>query len=432
MPKTLLCELHGKNFRNKGCVFNWLKHYDLGRGVKVKLAKETNAMTRYAGWGLQAVTAIPNKFQLGFFKIKNKSNVYVDGFYNFKIGKNFIVTEPLSLMNKANTLPHARDRKKFANCKIFFFRGKVGVTTTRAIRKGEMLWADYGNVSSHYWQIQYNICKTRVQQKSGRVGSEKSDNEDNDSNCKTCRKRHVELVMCDACRNSVCESCMTAREKYLLCDGYFFCDQCLDKPPRQPSQFAKKKKYQKDKYQIWLQHCNQKYCTTSGGTYDLPNGWKSNLTKVKLLFQKAKMTNVEFLNLKGGLANDKALWDTDVVEELLKMLDRNKTKTYGINLGETYFTKQALQYLHDNLDKTWIGFIFIEADYNTCINAELKWCFKHTSKTSKLKLNRKEKPIWYKQGTVAPWYDKQNRKFLERKETFAKCFWSPVYSKYFK
>ena len=86
-------------------------------------------------------------------------------------------------------------------------------------------------------------------------------------------------------------------------------------------------------------------------------------------------------------------------------------------------------------DKTWIGFIFIEPDYNTCIKgikAELKGCFRHTSKKSKLQQNRKEKPIWYKQGTVAPWYDKCNRKFLDMDETFPKCFWSPVHSKYFK
>ena len=50
-------------------------------------------------------------------------------------------------------------------------------------------------------------------------------------------------------------------------------------------------------------------------------------------------------------------------------------------------------------DKTWIGFIFIEPDYNTCIKAELKGCFRHTSKKSKLQQNRKEKTIWYKQGT---------------------------------
>eukprot|EP00505_MAST-04D_sp_SCG-Rhode-Island_P001809 Stramenopile-MAST_4_protein_1809 len=38
-----------------------LKHYDLGPGVKVRLKKETSTLTRYAGWGLQAVDRTFNK-----------------------------------------------------------------------------------------------------------------------------------------------------------------------------------------------------------------------------------------------------------------------------------------------------------------------------------------------------------------------------------
>ena len=51
-----------------------LKHYDLGPGVKVRLKKETSTLTRYAGWGLQAVTHIPKGFVLGYFVLKKEAN----------------------------------------------------------------------------------------------------------------------------------------------------------------------------------------------------------------------------------------------------------------------------------------------------------------------------------------------------------------------
>ncbi len=75
---------------------------------------------------MKAVTNIPKKFILGFFKKKKTSNVYVKGFFNFKIGKkSFIVAHPLSLMNKANTFPNSKDREEFSNCKVFYFGGFI-------------------------------------------------------------------------------------------------------------------------------------------------------------------------------------------------------------------------------------------------------------------------------------------------------------------
>jgi hypothetical protein len=441
MPKALLCALHDKNFQKRsGLLYKWTTLYDLGNGVRVKLAKETHALTKYAGIGLKAATDIPKDFCLGFFKKNKMSPTYVEGFYNVKMGTKYFIAHEHSLLNKINTIPYLEPRKNLCNCEIYFRKGKVAVKTKRNIKRNEMLWADYGNVRSHYWKIQYAICKSRLQQQKQRKGAANLHNEDNDFNCRTCKKRHVELVLCDTCRTAVCDKCMSNKEKYLLCSDHFFCKDCLDHPSAYPNRFAKKILHKENKYSMWLNHCNSKYCTALGSTYDLPSDWKRNLTKVKDLFQKAKLTNVEFLNFKGGLANDKTPWDVEIVKAMINMLDRTKTRTYGINLGEIYFTKQALIYFHDHLQKTWIGFLFIEPNYNSFINdPPLKGCFRYTSTVDKrcypygsnLQQNRKQKPAWYKNGNIAPWYDKSNKAFLKRDAAFNKCFWSPIYSKHF-
>ena len=84
MPKALLTKTYD-GFGGK-CNFRYahLKHYDLG-GVKVRLKKETASFTRYAGWGLQAVTSIPKGFVLGHFAVKSRdAEEPEEGTYNIK------------------------------------------------------------------------------------------------------------------------------------------------------------------------------------------------------------------------------------------------------------------------------------------------------------------------------------------------------------
>ena len=109
------------------------------------------------------------------------------------------------------------------------------------------------------------------------------------------------------------------------------------------------------------------------------------------------------------------------------MLERDKSHVYGINLGEIYFTQKALAHLYINLRRTWIGFIYISENLNKLPIG----CFRHTHPKSNLCLNRKEKPQWYKNGTIAPWYDGDNEEFLDQDETMAKCFFSSVNSRHF-
>jgi hypothetical protein len=111
------------------------------------------------------------------------------------------------------------------------------------------------------------------------------------------------------------------------------------------------------------------------------------------LFDQAQyeMENVEFLNLAGSTVNDKNPWDEEVVETLIQMVSRENSHVYGINLGEIYFTKDAMKYLHDNLHRTWIGFMFVEANYNVF---PPKGWFRGTNRDSTLARNRREKPLW--------------------------------------
>ena len=69
------------------CNFRYahLKQYDLGGGIKVRLKKETASFTRYAGWGLQAMTSIPKGFVLGHFVVKSRdADEPEEGTYNIK------------------------------------------------------------------------------------------------------------------------------------------------------------------------------------------------------------------------------------------------------------------------------------------------------------------------------------------------------------
>ena len=225
MPKAFLVESYDESVRKgRGCTIRNLKVYELGDGVRVKLAKETSPLTKYAIWGLKAITDIPKGFRLGYFAKKQTSKTFVEGFYNIALSKsNYFVADNDSLMNKANTICYTEERRKKSNCRIFIHRGRVGLITTKPIKKNTMIWADYGNVPKHYWKIQYNICQARLTNKRNRRGKKNTKDEDNDNHCLRCNKRK-ELVMCDACPNAICDHCLTMRERFILCkDNFFLC-----------------------------------------------------------------------------------------------------------------------------------------------------------------------------------------------------------------
>jgi len=244
MPKTLLCETYDQNLRNRGgLVYKTGKVYDLGKGILVKLTKETNRFTKYAGLGLQTVTAIPKNVCIGYFKTIKISRSAVEGYFNIHLGKNkFAVLHNDSLMNKANTIPYTKERKKMCNCVVKIIGNHVGLKTTKNIRPGLMLWANYGCVLKHYWKIQYRICKARLSSQASRRGTPNSQNNDNDPKCRDCGKRHVELLMCDTCTKSICAEHLTRKEAGLINKSHFFCKECLEKPPAYPNRFKKRKK----------------------------------------------------------------------------------------------------------------------------------------------------------------------------------------------
>ena len=160
MPKALLTKTYD-GFGGK-CNFRYahLKHYDLG-GVKVRLKKETASFTRYAGWGLQAVTSIPKGFVLGHIVVKSRdAEEPEEGTYNIKSrqGK-YLVMEHESLMNRINTIAYPKQRHK-CNCIIGnVSNGEVSIKTTKPVKAGAMLWTKYGN-AEHYYEIQYYILAT--------------------------------------------------------------------------------------------------------------------------------------------------------------------------------------------------------------------------------------------------------------------------------
>ena len=445
MPKTLLVKFYERKSKGKRPKTRYQYTLSMAKEplVKVVMAKETHKLTKYAGWGLKALTHIPANRCIGYFKKERMSKTPIVGRYCFPKGKKWFVAHEDSLMNVANTIPYAKDRKNLCNAKLVISKdNQFAIKATRDIQPNKFIWVDYGNVPSHYWKIQYEICKARLMLlKKRRRGSANDHNDDNDDRCRKCKKRHEELVMCDTCPIAVCGKCMTTKEKYIFCKSSFFCKDCLDSPPKNPNYFVKTKNRKLSKTELWLTHANDKrYLSTFGGNYDLDMDWKNNHNKIINMFTRVNISNVEFINFKGSDSNDRFKWTIDVVEALVTMLDKKKTRCYGINLGEIYFTQEALLHLHKQLHRTWIGFIFIEPRYNDIDCKQLQGCFRYTTKIDKIlypngsniMANRKKFPKWYKNGKIAPWYDKSNLKFLDSNETMAKCFYSPVNSKYFK
>ena len=438
MVKAVLCRTYDP--KQKGNLkYVWRHTYTVklprNRQIQLKLRKETSDFAKGAGWGLQAVTSIPAKTIIGKFVMKQRLvEEPVIGTYCLQKGKKYAVSNPDSLMNKINTIVDD-DYKKKINCRI---TGADSVETKRNIKAGEMLYANYG-IPKHYYNTQYMICSQKMQRdKRLRVGSMR-ENHENDNTCDRCTVAAVKgrlIHPCDMCKRALCKICMGTKEKYIEEEfEYFFCNSCLEKPkthPKYRNRFKKATRVPynasfKDKEKRWLcRATKERYCTTFKGSFDLAPSWKCDRQIVINLFHRADLANVEFLNFKGSDSNENAPWDETVVEALISMLERDKSHVYGINLGEIYFTKKAMAYLYKNLRRTWIGFIYI----SETLNKLPKGYFRHTHPKSNLCLNRKEKPQWYKNGTIAPWYDGDNV-LLYHDETMAKCFFSSLNSRHF-
>lgn len=236
MPKALLCNLYDQKSNNCNFKYKHTYHYVLSDGIKVKLKKETASFTKYAGWGLQAVTSIPKNYILGYFvnKIRNAEEPE-KGTYNIKKHNGlYLVAHPESLMNKINTIASKKHRH-LCNCKIQNLKnGKVSIKTIKNIKAGSMLWTKYGD-SRHYWDIQWSIVRARL-------FNPNTTDDDNDFKCRWCWKQHEELIMCDSCPSSTCRNCLTNKEKYLLNLEYFFCNRCLSKSSPYPNRWLNKNK----------------------------------------------------------------------------------------------------------------------------------------------------------------------------------------------
>ena len=226
MPKALLVKFYGGKSKTKRPIPCY--HYRMSRAdeplVKVVMAKEKHKFTKYAGWGLKALTHIPANRCIGYFRKGCISETFVDGKYCFPKGKQWFVSHEDSLMNIANTIPYAKYRKQLCNAKLVISKdGKFCIKATRDIQPNKFIWVDYGNVPSHYWKVQYEICKARiVSLKKKRRGIPNDHDDDKYDQCRKCKKRHEELLMCDTCPAAVCAQCMTRREKFILNKGFFF------------------------------------------------------------------------------------------------------------------------------------------------------------------------------------------------------------------
>ena len=230
MPRAIRTQTYDNISGKTNFKYVHLKQYDLGGGVRVRLNKERASFTKDAGWGLRAVTAIPKDFVLGCFAVKNRNaDKPEEGTYSIKThtGK-YIVMEPDSLMNRINTIASKKHRHK-CNCVIQNVKnGEVSIKTTRNIARNSMLWTKYNN-REHYWNIQFYILQKRLRT----VPSP----DDNDNSCRTCRKRHLELYLCDSCPVAICKPCLTQRERFIMGRDYFFCEKCLEDPPRYLNRF---------------------------------------------------------------------------------------------------------------------------------------------------------------------------------------------------
>lgn len=438
MVKALLCRTYDK--KQKGNLkYVWRHTYTVklprNRQIQLKLRKETSDFAKGAGWGLQAVTSIPAKTIIGKFVMKQRLvEEPVIGTYCLQKGKKYAVSNPDSLMNKINTIVDNDHKSKF-NCRI---TNGHSVKTTKHVKAGEMLYAPYG-VKHHCYDMQYMICSAKIQKdKRLRVGSMKA-NHENDNCCNRCSlavSKRKKIYPCDMCKHAFCKDCLSVKEKYIEKKyEYFFCKSCLEMPKthvKYRNRFKKATRVPynasfKDKEERWLSRATkERYCSTFEGSFDLAPSWKFDRQIVINLFHRADLANVEFLNFKGSDENSETPWDVKVVEALISMLERDKSHVYGLNLGEIYFTKKAMAHLYKNLRRTWIGFIYI----SETLNKLPKGCFRYTHPKSNLCLNRKEKPQWYKNGTIAPWYDGDNV-LLYHDETMAKCFFSSLNSRHF-
>jgi len=231
MPRAIRTQTYDNISGKTNFKYVHLKQYDLGHGVRVRLNKERMSFTKDAGWGLLAVTAIPKDFVLGKFIVKTRdADEPEEGTYSIKTHRGkYIVMQADSLMNRINTIASKKHRHK-TNCVIQNVKnGEVSIKTTRNIAKNSMLWVKYNN-REHYWNIQYYILQKRL-----RVIKSPDDNDDS---CRTCRKRRVELYLCDSCTVAVCKPCMTQRERFIMGRDYFFCSSCLENPPKYLNRFS--------------------------------------------------------------------------------------------------------------------------------------------------------------------------------------------------
>ena len=83
MPKALLVKFYERKSKGKRPIPCY--QYTLSKAkeplVKVIMAKESHKLTKYAGWGLKALTFIAKNSKIGFFKKECLSKTRVDGKY---------------------------------------------------------------------------------------------------------------------------------------------------------------------------------------------------------------------------------------------------------------------------------------------------------------------------------------------------------------
>ena len=453
MAKALLCSINDGNNNFK---YNMGKIYSSNpaKNVSLRIKKETgNEFKGKNILGLQTQYRIAKGVVIGYFVNESISKTDMShlGYYCVQkgVGKNkkYLVMHKESLMNKINTFIDETTRKKKCNVTIINVNnhGFVGVRTKRVINAGEMLYTCYNN-EVHYDKIKWQVCQSKVQHPIGqkRKATPNTEDEDNDYTCWHCNRR-AELVMCDLCPRSICMSCLDPRETRLMNKSSFFCKECLDNPPAHPNRFVKKKQKiivmtPSEKINKWLKKRGEKYCSSM----ELPDGWKTCKIDVLKLFkqikEKKRFEKTEFVNFAGHRTNKEHPWDIEIVEALIQAISRENSHVYGINLGEIYFTEEALIYLHEQLPRTYVGWIYIAEELNFKNKPSLVGLFRRHKSIDKRKYpngsnlvaNRKERPAWYKNGSIAPWYDGiDNKTLLEKDETMAKTFWGSHNSRYY-
>jgi hypothetical protein len=167
----------------------------------------------------------------------------------------------------------------------------------------------------------------------------------------------------------------------------------------------------------------------------IPSHIMSTEFKIQYTLEHINIENIEIFRIQTPIGTSFTLKNMQTFIHIL-----TTSHIWGLNLGEFHATDDAWIYFANNLHKTTVGFIWINERgksigsttkiHDWLLGVEkFKDCGVFRGRASVLSMNRKKFPLWYKNGTIQPWYDCQNSVL---KHALAKKFlFNPHNSRYF-